>query len=151
MIPLVSAPMSDRAKFDLDLQYGQQGENWLRWLGTDQAKVEVKTERDAWATTGNAVFEFKCRGKPSGIAITTSDYWVHIFKLGDATVLALVIPTLDLREYLREAYKRPESINARITHGGDDNAAEVILVPIPELMKMAFRTLPFTMQGKVGW
>ena len=51
--------MSDRAKFDLDLQYGQAGEKWLAWLGTDQAKVEVKTERDTWATTGNAVFEFR--------------------------------------------------------------------------------------------
>ena len=36
--------VNDRAKFDLDLQYGQQGERWLTWLGTDQAKVEVKTE-----------------------------------------------------------------------------------------------------------
>ena len=33
-------------KFDADLQFGQQGERWLMWLGTDQAKVEVKTERD---------------------------------------------------------------------------------------------------------
>lgn len=138
----------ERSKFDLDLQYGQAGENWLRWLGTDQAKVEVKTERDTWATTGNAVFEFKCRGKASGIAVTTSDYWVHIFKLGEVTTMALVLPTDDLKDYLRAAYARPEQYNCRKVSGGDDNASEVILVPIPELWKIACRTLPFATRPK---
>lgn len=139
----------ERSKFDLDLQYGQAGENWLRWLGTDQAKVEVKTERDAWATTGNAVFEYECRGKASGIAVTTSDYWVHIFKLGDVTTMALVLPTNDLKEYLRAAYARPEAYGCRITSGGDDNAAKVILVPIPALWQIACRTLPFATKAKL--
>lgn len=140
--------VKERSKFDLDLQYGQAGENWLRWLGTDQAKVEVKTERDAWATTGNAVFEFKCRGKASGIAVTTSDFWVHIFKLGDVTTMALVLPTNDLKDYLRAAYARPEAYGCRKTLGGDDNASEVILVPIPELWKIACRTLPFVTSAR---
>ena len=79
-------------KFDLDLQYGQDGERWLAWLGTDQAKVEVKTERDQWAHTGNAVFEFTSRGKPSGIAVTQADYWVHNFHLNGRTMLTFPRP-----------------------------------------------------------
>ena len=62
-------------KFDADLQFGQMGERWLIWLGTDMAKVEVKTERDTWMDTGNAVFEFRSRGKPSGIAYQYLDRW----------------------------------------------------------------------------
>jgi hypothetical protein len=133
----------ERSKFDIDLQYGQAGEKWLTWLGTDQAKVEVKTERDTWATTGNAVFEFRCRGHKSGIAVTSSDYWVHIFKLGEVTTMALVLPTEDLKDYLRAVYERPEAYGCRITAGGDDNASEVILVPIANLWQITCRTLPF--------
>ena len=140
--------MNPLSKFDIDLQYGQAGEKWLTWLGTDQAKVEVKTERDTWATTGNAVFEFRCRGKASGIAVTTSDFWVHIFKLGDHTAMAFILPTQDLRDYLRAVYPNPEAYGCRKVSGGDDDAAEVILVPIPALWEIACRTLPFVTQRK---
>jgi len=39
---------------------------------------EIKTDiypRD----TGNIVVEFECRGKPSGISVTTADYFVNFF------------------------------------------------------------------------
>ena len=138
--------MSDRAKFDLDLQYGQDGERWLTWLGTDQAKVEVKTERDTWATTGNAVFEYKCRGKASGIAVTTSDYWMHVFKLHDVALMVMTFHTQDLREFLRECHSTAGIHGSRLTIGGDDNASEVILVPIQSLWKVSCRLLPFVTQ-----
>jgi hypothetical protein len=140
---------STRAKFDIDLQYGQEGERWLAWLGTDQAKVEVKTERDTWATTGNAVFEYECRGKASGIAITEADYWVHVFKLGDVPAMCLVLPVQDLKEALRQAIRTPASFGARLVSGGDDSAAKVILMPIPSLWLIACRTLPFAIQGRM--
>jgi len=138
---------SDRAKFDIDLQYGQAGENWLTWLGTDQAKVEVKTERDTWATTGNAVFEYECRGRKSGIAVTTADFWVHVFRLGDVPTMAIVLPTEDLKDYLRAVHANPDAYGCRLVSGGDDNAAKVILVPIPNLWQIACRTLPFATRG----
>ena len=46
-----------RKKFDLDLKYGQQGEQWLSILG-DEIQMEVKRERDCWLKTGNIYFEY---------------------------------------------------------------------------------------------
>lgn len=132
-------------KFDADLQFGQQGERWLMWLGTDQAKVEVKTERDTWMNTKNAVFEFKSRGKPSGITTTQSDYWLHIFSERGQAVMAFMFRVEELKQFLRAVYRDPEKYGARICKGGDDNSSEVILVPVQELHRVArwpFSALP---------
>ena len=123
-------------KFDVDLQYGQEGERWLIWLGTDQAKVEVKTERDKWLETGNAVFEYSSRGKPSGFAVTEADYWLHIFKEKERTAMAFIFNTIELKTFLRLVYKNPNKYNARLCKGGDDNTSDVILLPIAQLHRI---------------
>jgi hypothetical protein len=123
-------------KFDVDLQYGQEGEKWLVWLGTDQAKVEVKTERDTWAETGNAVFEYQSRGKPSGVAVTEADYWLHIFKEKEQAVMCFMFRVIELKEFLRLVFKNPSKYNARICNGGDDNTSSVILLPIDQLYRI---------------
>ena len=124
-------------KFDVDLQYGQEGERWLTWLGTDQAKVEVKTERDAWAETGNAVFEYSSRGKPSGVSVTEADYWLHNFKQKDQTVMCFMFRVTELKEFLRLVFVNPNKYGARICNGGDDNTSSVIIVPISQLHRVA--------------
>ena len=123
-------------KFDVDLQYGQEGEKWLVWLGTDQAKVEVKTERDTWAETGNAVFEYQSRGKPSGVAVTEADYWLHIFKEKEQAVMCFMFRVIELKEFLRLVFKNPSKYNARICNGGDNNTSSVILLPIDQLHRI---------------
>jgi hypothetical protein len=123
-------------KFDVDLQYGQEGEKWLVWLGTDQAKVEVKTERDTWAETGNAVFEYQSRGKPSGVAVTEADYWLHIFKEKEQAVMCFMFRVIELKEFLRLVFKNPSKYNARICNGGDNNTSSVILLPIDQLYRI---------------
>ena len=128
--------LNNNNKFDVDLQFGQEGEKWLIWLGTDQAKVEVKTERDVWTTTGNAVFEYSSRGKPSGISVTQADYWLHIFKEKDLAVMAFMFRTIELKEFLRLVYKLPSKYNARLCQGGDDNTSDVILLPINQLYRI---------------
>ena len=66
-------------EFDLDLKYGQGREKKLAAIfDTDKFKVEVKTERDWWFKTGNIAIEIESYGKPSGISVTESDYWVPI-------------------------------------------------------------------------
>jgi hypothetical protein len=140
--------MSDRAKFDIDLQYGQAGERWLTWLGTDQAKVEVKTERDTWATTGNACFEYRCRGKASGIAITASDYWIHLFKLGDTTHMGFIWSVDDLKQFLRICITTKGFAGSRVVQGGDDDQSTVILVPITELWRVSTIGLPIGAKTK---
>lgn len=123
-------------KFDVDLQYGQDGERWLIWFGTDQAKVEVKTERDKWLETGNAVFEYSSRGKPSGFAVTEADYWLHIFKEKERIAMAFIFNIIELKTFLRLVYKNPNKYNARLCKGGDDNTSDVILLPIAQLHRI---------------
>ena len=130
--------MNPLSKFDLDLQFGQRGERWLEWLGTPEAKVEIKTERDSWQITGNACFEFECRGKPSGVAVTESDFWVHIFVADNRVCLAFIWPVEYLKHFLRKAYVEPKLYGARLVQGGDDKASKILLIPISQLYLIGY-------------
>ena len=61
-----------------DLDFGETGEHWLSKL-SGTGKVEVKTERIIWATSGNLVIEIyddrknKGNGEPSSIMTTQAD------------------------------------------------------------------------------
>lgn len=129
-------------RFDLDLKFGQQGERWLLWLAQPDAKVEVKTERDTWRTTGNICFEYECRGKPSGVATTQSDYWVHLLTLDGVSFGGYIWPTTYLKQWLRKVWTRPIFYGARIVAGGDDNASLMLLVPISQLHLIPIAHLP---------
>lgn len=134
--------MSWNPKFDKDLKFGQEGENWLVWLGSNNAKVEVKTERDKWYDTGNIVFEYSCRGKPSGISTTESEWWIHLLSKDNEILSGFIFNVKILKNFLREVYKNPSKFNSKVCKGGDDNAACVIVIPIKELHKIS-RSLPF--------
>ena len=67
--------------FDIDLDFGQIYEEKIRNLFEGEGSIEVKTERDIWADTGNAAIEIKSRGKPSGISITNAKWWIHVFTI----------------------------------------------------------------------
>jgi len=125
--------MNPLSKFDKDLQFGQAGENWLVWLGSQEAKVEIKTERDIWQETGNLVFEFRCRGKPSGISVTQADWWVHLLSKDNQIVAGYIWSVPTLKNFLRTAYKTPTQLGCKVVNGGDDNLAEIIVVPINQL------------------
>lgn len=122
-------------KFDADLKFGEQGEKWLLWLGSDGAKVEVKTERDQWAKTGNIVFEFFChrRGIKTGIASTEAEFWVQLLSLDNKIVGGFVWPTDKLKEFLRRVHKAPRAFGARVLRGGDGKYAEMIVIPISQM------------------
>lgn len=119
--------------FDLDLSFGQAGERWLLWLGQPDAKVEVKTERDTWRTTGNVCFEYECRHKPSGVAVTQADWWVHLLADRERVVGGFVFPVSNLKVFLRAVWHKPHIYGARVVAGGDDNASVMLLVPIINL------------------
>ena len=63
--------------FDIDLAFGVKNENELADI-LQNAKIEVKTEREIWVDTDNIVIETRYKGEPSGISTTTADYWAHI-------------------------------------------------------------------------
>lgn len=111
--------------FDIDMEYGRRGENTLLDI-LETKRIEVKTDRIA-QVTGNIAVEYRFRGRPSGISTTEADYWA--FLLYDMTTI-IMVPTEKLKAIARDRYKKDE-----ITLGGDDNASEMILIPIEELTK----------------
>jgi hypothetical protein len=111
--------------FDIDIEYGRQGENYLLDI-LETKRIEVKTDRIAHIT-GNVAVEYRYRGRPSGIATTEADYWAFI--LYDMTTI-IMVPTDKLKAIARQKYKQDQ-----ITLGGDENASEMILIPINELTK----------------
>ena len=135
--------MSWNPKFDLDLKFGQAGDQWLKMLGSPNGlKIEVKTERDQWHNTGNLVFEYECRGKASGIATTESDVWVQLLSKDGAVVGFYGWPTAQLRQFLRLVIKSPSTYKARLVNGGDDRASKMVVVPLSELHKIPKTELP---------
>jgi hypothetical protein len=130
--------------FDLDLNFGQQGEEWIRTLldsqwkckgcgGVQGCTVEIKRERDMWHSTGNLFFEFEWNGKPSGFKATKADWWIHILTLNGHNKGALIIPVSMLRVGLRKLVS--EGV-ARVTPGGDYNAARGVLLPLGQFYKL---------------
>lgn len=134
--------MALNSKFDKDLKFGEAGENWLVWLGSPNIKVEVKTERDQWATTGNIVFEYRCRGKDSGVTATRSDVWVHLLWKDGGVVGGFIWSVPHLKAFLREVITKPGEFGARLVSGGDDKVSEMIVVPLSQLHKIPKVSLP---------
>jgi len=116
-------------KFDIDLKYGQEREQKVvSLLDQDKNKIEVKTERDWWAKTGNIAIEIECWGKPSGLSVTQADYWVHILSLGKDDYYKLIFEVPKLKK-ITEKFKK----NYRMI--GDNNASKCILIPLKELFQ----------------
>ena len=89
--------------------------------------IEVKTEREIWKTSKNIAIEIRCRGKLSGISTTTAKTWIHMLDGGGG---GFIFPVKDLRNKIK---KRQEDGKLRLVMGGDDNAAQLALLPIEEL------------------
>lgn len=120
--------MNNDKRFDIDLQYGQIFEQKVADM-LQNKKIEVKTERDMWKSTGNIVIEFESRGKPSGIASTEAEYWFHNLAIGEDIVMTLVFPTKTLRNYITQNMPR-------MVRGGDNNTSRLYLIKLQELVKI---------------
>lgn len=112
------------APFDLDLIDGQVGEHAFLNVATS-GKHEVK--RDFLVSeTGNIAVEIECRGKPSGIAVTRSPYWVYWLSGQEYQDEVAVIITVErLKRIMETCY---------LTTGGDDSASVIWLIPIRKLL-----------------
>jgi len=113
--------------WDIDLKFGEAGENWILLLGSDKSKIEVKTERDDWVRTGNIAIEFQFKGNPSGIAKTTADWWIHLLALGNEVKAAFVLSVPALRQFV---FVNATNKQFKIVTGGDNKDSDLILVPI---------------------
>lgn len=115
-----------RSKFDLDLEYGTEGENKVLSILNGAKKVEVKSDKIAYFSRRIAV-EYEFSGKPSGIATTEADYWAFLI---EQTGTVIFIPTDKLKQLCRHCYKL-----GYILEGGDYNASKMVYVPITMLVK----------------
>ena len=115
--------------FDIDLAFGESYEDSLAEI-LQQGRVEVKTERDIWKTTGNIVFEIKFKGKPSGLSKTKADYWAQILTYENEIKSILLFPVSVLKTQLKHLLDKNL---AKIIKGGDNNESELIVVPLKHI------------------
>ena len=117
------------SKFDIDLKYGQEREQKIvSFLDKNKNKLEVKTERDWWAKTGNIAIEIECWGKPSGLAKTEADYWVHILAIGKEDYCKLIFEVPKLK-------KIADKFKDNFKMIGDHHASKCILIHLKELFQ----------------
>jgi hypothetical protein len=116
--------------FDLDLKFGKLGEEFVRDMQVGNKKIEVKTERDIWKTTGNIAIELRYRGNPSGLSTTESSVWVHLLSYKGVIEGGFMFKVDLLKEKIKKLHK---SGDLKIVMGGDDNMSQMALLPIKEL------------------
>jgi len=117
-------------KFDIDLAFGEKGEEFVRDVLQGNGKVEVKTERDKWEGTGNIAIEIRCNGKLSGLSATESKTWVHLLSVNDKIRGGFIFDTDYLKDIVKSLVKDGK---AKVTMGGDFNSSQMVLLPIKEL------------------
>ena len=116
--------------FDLDLKFGKLGEDFVKDIQDGNNKIEVKTERDIWKTTGNIAIEMRYKGSPSGISTTESNLWVHLLSYKGVIEGGFMFNVDLLKEKIKKLHK---SGNLKMVMGGDDNMSQMALLPIKEL------------------
>ena len=119
-------------KFDHDLEFGRLGEDFVKAFQSKNTKVEVKTERDIWKTTGNIAIEIRCRGKLSGISATEAETWIHLLSYNNVIEGGFIFKTQLLRDKIK---KLKEDGDIKIVMGGDDNMSQMVLIPRDKLFK----------------
>ena len=116
--------------FDLDLKFGKLGEEFVRDMQVGNKKIEVKTERDIWKTTGNIAIELRYKGEPSGISTTESSVWIHLLSYNGVIEGGFMFKVGILRDKLKKLHKEG---NLKMVMGGDGNMSQMALLPIKEL------------------
>ena len=122
-------------KFDLDLDFGKVGEKYIEQVFEGDGRIEVKTERDIWATTGNIAIEVRCRGKLSGISTTDAKTWIQLLSYKKTIKGGFIMPVNQLKARIKELHDNGE---AKLVMGGDDDASQMVLVPINKLFPIKF-------------
>ena len=114
-----------RPNFDLDLKFGQEKENELQEILHNEP-IEVKCDR-LCIKTGNVFVEFEDAGRPSGISITKSKFYLfQLYKKERGKYQIMIfIPT----ELLKKIMK-----NYPVKSGGDNWEARGHIIPKEDLL-----------------
>ena len=118
--------MKYSSSFTHDLNFGEKAEDWINELFSNGKHIEVKNDR-LIHKTGNLFIEYESRNKPSGLAITSAEYWIYRLSELDS---ALIFPTKALKQVCRVYYKE----NLYLKNGGDNNSSKGFLIPLTRLL-----------------
>ena len=113
-----------RSGFDIDLRDGQASETSLSAI-LKHPTIEVKSDK-LCRKTGNVFIEYRHKGRPSCIAVTTAQYYAIEF----TDKSWLLIPTPRLKAIARQYYRKH-----RWVRGGDYDSTEGVLVPLHALLQ----------------
>ena len=117
-------------KVEEDMLFGKIGEEFTQQLFEGNTKIEIKTERDIWKTTGNIAIEIRCKGKPSGISTTKSSVWIHLLSQNGVIKGGFLFKVDLLKGKIKKLH---EEGKLKMVMGGDDNQSQMALLPIKEL------------------
>ena len=109
--------------FDLDLEFGKLGEDFVKDMQVGNKKIEVKTERDI-------AIEIRYKGNPSGLSSTESSVWVHLLSYNGVIEGGFLFKVSELKAKIKKLHKSGE---IKMVMGGDDNMSQMVLLPIRDL------------------
>ena len=120
--------MNYGSDFDIDLKFGEAGEEKLKQILKDP-KIEVK--RDRWTyKTGNIAVEYWCRNKPSGISVSKANWWAFIITADNKDDIILLIESNALKKICRKYYNM-----GRTKEMGDNNLSKSVLIPYKDIIR----------------
>jgi hypothetical protein len=117
-------------KFDLQLSQARLREHALADI-LCHGRIELKSETWQWEQTGNICIEYLQNGKPSGIATTTADVWVHELRREDSTLVYLMFPVERLKALARSAIEAGQWRNG----AGDGGRFTVALIRLKDILR----------------
>jgi len=118
----------ERDKFDLDLRSGEEWEGFFQGI-VESGKIECKRDRKTHET-GNVFIEFYCRGKKSGLSVTEAEWWAIGIENKNGDIETAILASVPwLKNKCRSLWKTNR------VRGGDDNAAQGILLKLDDFRK----------------
>lgn len=118
-------------KFDMQLLHAHARESaFASMFGLDGCKIELKSESWLWEKTGNICIEFENAGKPSGIAATEADWWVH--ELLDRSYNVVSYRVMSVPR-LKELCRRKFNAGSWRSNSGDGGRFKVVLLALRTL------------------
>tara|TARA_R100000773_G_scaffold34086_1_gene29080 strand:- start:558 stop:965 length:408 start_codon:yes stop_codon:yes gene_type:complete len=123
----------DKSNFDVDLDFGEVSEQVIVDMFEHDGKIEVKTERDTWMSTGNIAFEIRgYKGRKSGLSTTEAKWWIQVLTFNNKTLMMLTFNVDILKKVLKKMHREHK---VKIVKGGDKDYSTIILAPITKLIE----------------
>lgn len=137
--------LNSDGKFDVSLTAGQVQEAAVRDLLWMPSTIEIKTEFDVWQTSGNVFIEVlnvrdSSNIKPSGISVTTSDFWcISLARVdkNNESYFSFFMKTDVLKRWLKANYNMGDLVLGGDKDKDGEKTVKGWLVPMVRLIEVA--------------